>query len=44
MYHEDSTTPCAERHQLFENVSLSANMVAELRNDSPGDVECQRRA
>jgi hypothetical protein len=43
MYNEDSTTLCAEKHQLFENISLSANM-AELGNDFPADVQCQRRA
>jgi len=35
MHDEEFTTLCAEKHQLFENIGLSSNMVAERMNDLP---------
>jgi hypothetical protein len=32
---------CPEKQQLFKNISLSANTVAELVNDLAGDIQCQ---
>jgi hypothetical protein len=32
---------CPEKEQLFKNISLSANTVAERVNDMAGDMKCQ---
>jgi phosphopantetheinyl transferase (holo-ACP synthase) len=32
---------CPEKQQLFKNISLSANTVAERVNDLAGDIQCQ---
>jgi hypothetical protein len=32
---------CPEKQQLFKNISLSANMVAQRVNDLAGDIQCQ---
>jgi hypothetical protein len=41
VYNEGSRNTLSQKQQLFKNISLSANTVAERVNDLAGDIQCE---